>query len=45
MAGGGTALTQSEERETAATCEVCEDMGFGLAKALVDVVVHRYLLE
>ena len=44
-AGGVTVLTRSEEREIAVTCMVLGDMGFGLTKALVDVVVHRYLLE
>ena len=43
--GGPTVLTHDEEREIALTCMVLADMGFGLTKPLLEVVVFEYLKE
>ena len=44
-AGGPTVLTASEEREIALTCSALADMGFGLTRDLVQVVIHAYLQD
>ena len=42
---GPTVLTHDEEREIALTCMTLADMGFGLTKAVVEVVVFEYLKD
>ena len=43
--GGPTVLTSTEEREIALTCMTLGDMGFGLTKDLVEVVLFEYIKE
>ena len=42
-AGGPTVLMATEEREVALTCLALADMGFGLTRELVEVVISDYL--
>ena len=44
-AGGPTVLTAAEEREVALTCLALADMGFGLTRELVGVVLSDYLQD
>ena len=44
-AGGPTVLTPDIEREIALTCTTLADMGYGLTKDLVEVVIYDYLKE
>ena len=40
-----TVLTASEEREVALACMTLGDMGFGLARSLVEIVLTEYIKE
>ena len=42
-AGAPTVLTKEEEREVVATTQVLQQMGFGLTKELVGIVIKDYL--
>jgi len=44
-AGGPTILTMSEEREIAMTCVSLAEIGFGITRALVEVVIFDYLKD
>ena len=44
-AGGLTVLTMSEEREIAMTCIALAEIGFGITRALVEVVIFDYLKD
>jgi len=44
-AGAPTVLTTSEEREIALTRKTLADMGFGLTRELVQVVIYDYLQD
>ena len=44
-AGGPTVLAPSEEQEIVISCQVLAEMGFGLTKDLVEVVVMDYIKE
>ena len=44
-AGGPTVLTPDMKREIALTCTTLADMGYGLTKDLVEVVIYDYLKE
>ena len=44
-AGGPTILSPAEEREIVITLQVLQEMGFGLTKNLVGVVIHDYLKD
>ena len=43
--GGPTVMTPREEQEIVLTCQVLADMGFGLTKELIEVVVLDYIKE
>ena len=44
-AGGPTVLTVSEEREIGMTCVSLAEIGFGITRALVEVVIFDYLKD
>ena len=44
-AGGPTVLMAAEEREVALTCLALADMGFGLTRGLVEMVLMEYLKD
>ena len=44
-AGGPTVLMAAEEREVALTCLALADMGVGLTRELVEVVISDYLKD
>ena len=44
-AGGPTVLMAAEEREVALTCLALADVGFGLTRELVEVVISDYLKD
>jgi len=44
-AGGPTILSSAEKREIVITLQVLQEMGFGLTKNLVGVVIHDYLKD
>ena len=43
--GGPTVLTSTEEREIALTCMSLGEMGFGLTRDLVEIVLFEYIKE
>ena len=42
-AGRPTVLTEAEEREIAITCQVLQELGYGLTREIVARVVHAFL--
>ena len=44
-AGGPTVLTMSEEREISMTCVALAEIGFGITRALVEIVIFDYLKD
>ena len=44
-AGGPTVLSSAVEKEIAITCTTLADMGYGLTKDLVEVVIFEYLKD